>query len=241
MNKESLKNFIQLFDPISVMNLSETELVNTFGKEFAMMKGYSQNNPHHCYDLLEHTVKTVCKIDLEGLNSDESFELKVAALYHDIGKPIVASEKNGRTVFYNHPHESRIIASRLLQSLSIGEASLSRILFYIEHHDDFISFKLMSEMKDCNNPFIKPITIKTVNRKILDTQEKATKDGNYIPTVRDYELLMRLCIADAMAQNAVVCQNGAIIDSMESKLSRLTKIKECILSIENNDIEKIQL
>lgn len=241
MNKEDLNKLVRSFDPISIMSLSETELINFFGKEFALMQGYSQNNPHHCYDLLEHTVKTVSEIDFDGLSPEEAFELKVAALYHDIGKPVVAFEKNGRTVFYNHAAESKRIAHKLLQSLDIDKSSLMRILFYIEHHDDFISFKSKIEMKEDKNPFIKPITIKTVYLKIQGVQKKAVIDGDYVPSIKDYELLIRLCMADARAQNSVVYQDNVVIDSLELKLSRLTKIKKCILSIENAENERCDL
>lgn len=241
MKKEDLKKSVQCFDPVSVLSLSKAELINSFGEEFALMQGYSQNNPHHCFDLLEHTVKTVSETDCVGLNPEDAFELKVAALYHDIGKPKVAFEKNGRTVFYHHAIESKRIAYRLLQSLDMDKAALNRILFYIEHHDDFISFKLKTEIKDERNPFIKPITIKAVYLKIQNVQKKAAKDGDYVPSIRDYELLMRLCMADVKAQKAVVYQNGVVIDSLELKLSRLTKIRECILAIKNAENEGCDL
>ena len=41
--------------------LSKTpeELEKEFGTEVSRMVGFAQNNSHHCYDLWEHTLRTV--------------------------------------------------------------------------------------------------------------------------------------------------------------------------------------
>ena len=214
-----------------LMNLSKNKLEELLGKEFALMKGYSQNNPHHCYDLLEHTIKTAEAIDCRGLTETETQELLIAALFHDIGKPVVAFGKNGHTVFYNHAVKSREIAEQELSKHNLGECSLERILFYIEHHDDFISFKLKSTIKGKKNPFVIPITLESVYGKIIDIQESCSRNGTYAPTVYDYILLMRLCIADAKAQSLKVFQDGILIDSLEQKLARLNTIVSHIKAI----------
>ena len=121
-------------------DLSFDQLGCVLGNAFAKAKAFPQNNPHHCYDLLNHTIKTVEFLNCDNLNETESYELRIAALYHDVGKPAVAFEKDGRTVFYNHAVKSRELAQSELVKHELGECSLDRILFYIEHHDDFISF-----------------------------------------------------------------------------------------------------
>lgn len=69
-----------------------------------------------------------------------------------------------------------------------------------------------------------PITIESVYDKISSTQEFCRKNSLYVPTIDDYLLLMRLCIADAKAQSKVVIQDGVLIDSLEQKLARLNAI-----------------
>ena len=224
MMQEGLVQWVRFCNFSELLNLSGDRLEQLLGKDFAAMKGYSQNNPHHCYDLLEHTIRTVEVLDCSGLNEVEAVELTIAALFHDIGKPFVALQKNGRTVFYNHAVKSGEVAEKELEKQDLGECSLGRIRFYIEHHDDFISFKLKSEIKNNKNPFIVPITSENVSRKILDTQENCRKHGRYTPTVNDYALLMRLCIADAKAQNLQVMQKGVLTDSLAQKLARLNAI-----------------
>lgn len=237
MGEETLVQLVQSFDFSKLLNLSKEKLEALLGKDFAMMQGYSQNNPHHCYDLLEHTLRTVAALNCDDLSESESIELKIAALYHDIGKPAVAFEKNGRTVFYNHAIKSRKIAETQLGKHNLEEYSLGRILFYIEHHDDFISFKLKADVKDNKNPFVRPITLETVYKKILETQEDCRNRACYVPMIRDYLRLMRLCIADAKAQNSKVVQDGLLIDSFERKLARLNAISEHIRVIETAETQ----
>jgi hypothetical protein len=217
---------INMLDKSNMLDLSKKELECMFGTDFAVMKGYSQNNPHRCYDLLEHTLRTFEAIDCAELTKDEIIELKIAALYHDVGKPCVAFEKKGKTVFYNHAIESRRIADKELQKFDLSDEAISRILFYIEYHDTFISFKCPDETRDKNNSYIIPIENKTVNSKIISIQQECAIKGSYLPTYKDFLLLLRLCLADVNSQSNKVFQGGVLIDSREMKIKRLNTIKK---------------
>ena len=228
MSLREIEKLTQDKDCLYLLEKDREELEFLFGKDFAMMKGYSQNNPHHCYDLLEHTIRTVAAIDCDGLSENEAGELKIAALYHDVGKPKVAFEKNGKTVFYNHAAESRKIAEEVLQNFNLEEDALNRILFYIEYHDAFISFKFSSEIKDKSNPFIIPIEKETISNKIISIQKECAEKNHYIPTHRDFLLLVKLSMADAEAQSNEVFQNGVLIDSRTKKAERMKLIRSFI-------------
>lgn len=224
MNLKELKYFLEA--PEKLLSMDKEELKHIFGSDFATMQGYLQNNPHHCYDLLEHTIKTVEAIDCAELSKDEIIELKIAALYHDIGKPMVAFEKKGKTVFYNHAVESRRIAEKEFENSGLDDNIINRILFFIEYHDTFISFKCVDEIKDKKNKFITPIQKKTVKSKIISIQNACKVKGAYIPTTKDIVFLLRLSLADIEAQCNEVFQNGTLIDSKENKIKRLKTIKK---------------
>lgn len=228
MSNNGLFQLIYTNKILEIMNWSREKLEIHFGRDFSMMKGYSQNNPHHCYDLLKHTIKTVESIDCTGMSKDEISELKIAALYHDVGKPIVAFDKNGKTVFYNHAIESRRIAEKEFKNLSLDDNVINRILFFIEYHDAFISFKSPDEIRDKNNKFITAIEKNTVERKIVSIQNDCKVNGSYVPTKKDFVFLLRLCLADAEAQSIYVFQNGILIDSKNKKIKRYKTIKKYI-------------
>lgn len=222
---------VLLEQSIVIMSLNNEGLKGMFGQDFANMRGYSQNNPHHCYNLLTHTIQTVIGLD-KFCNDVELLPLlRVAALFHDIGKPCVAQEKNGRSVFYGHAAKSEEIAEPLLNQIGYSRAEIDRILFYIAHHDDFISFKLRDEMPDKPNPYIKEINKKNVEHQIKGTIRKCKELGIYVPSKYDYLNLMDLCCADASAQSEHVIMNGKCIDGSAQKILRMQTIKKIIKEI----------
>ena len=64
----------------------------TLSDDVAVMKDYDQHNAYHCYDLRMHTVYTVDYIEREGRTDEEYRMLKIAAFFHDIGKPHTMTE-----------------------------------------------------------------------------------------------------------------------------------------------------
>lgn len=132
MTKDGLIHWVQTLNIAELLNYSKEDVDALLGKDFAVMRGYSQNNPHHCFDLLEHTVKTAEALDCNGISEIEVLKLRIAAMFHDVGKPLVASDKNGRTVFYHHAVKSREIAEEEPCRYDLERCALDRILFYIE-------------------------------------------------------------------------------------------------------------
>ena len=148
-------------------NKSKEELENEFGTEVARMKDFDQKNPHHCYDLLGHTLHTVDGIKRDGLTPEQYKELRISAFLHDIGKPVVAKmhpKIKGQQVFYGHAEKSAEIAGKMLRELGYTSEQVDRMAFYIGHHDDFISYKSNEQISPelANNEYIRGITPETV-------------------------------------------------------------------------------
>ena len=236
ITKDELTSLMENINGISSKNLED--LYEKLGSDFANMKGFDQNNPHHCYDLLTHTLQTVAGLDRFCDNAEALPMLRVAALFHDIGKPCVVQEKNGRSVFYGHAAKSAEISASLLTQIGYSQDEVSLVLFYIAHHDDFISFKLKDEMQDKPNPYIKEINKNNVASQIISTIRKCRASGSYIPSKRDYLNLMDLCCADASAQSEHVVMNGVCVDGSKHKIKRMKAIKKIIeeLSVDKGDI-----
>lgn len=150
-----------------ISSMSKEELEKRFGKEVARMKDFDQKNPHHCYDLLGHTLHTVDSIKREGLTPEQFKELRISAFLHDIGKPEVARmhpKIKGQQVFYGHAQKSSEISARMLKQLGYDEESIKRMTFYIGHHDDFISYKSNEQITPdvANHEYIRGITPESV-------------------------------------------------------------------------------
>ena len=209
-----------LIQPLQFWSMkSKNEVRALLGEEVAQMVDYDQRNPHHCYDLFLHTLHTV---QFVGCNSPTP--LLVAAFFHDIGKPYVAQEKQGRLVFYGHAQKSSEIARPLLRSLGYTRLQTDHICFYISHHDDFISWVLPAESYDHENPYLIEITVDNVATHI----RKVAAGNESLPNIESYELwsdLLLLCQADASAQTEFVYRDGALVDSREHKLKKVDAIR----------------
>lgn len=136
------------------------------------MVGFAQNNSHHCYDLWEHILRTVEGIKPEGLTDEQFKKLRVAAFFHDIGKPDVATfnPKTGQQVFYGHAQHSVDVAKTVLEGLGYDQEEIEQLDFYIGHHDDFISYKTTLQPFMQNHEFIREINAVTVAEKVIENK-----------------------------------------------------------------------
>ena len=97
--------------------------------EILPMVGFDQRNPHHCYDVWEHTLHALDAIRPEPL-------LRWAMLFHDMGKPeCFALDRRGVGHFMGHGVVSRRIADGVMNRLRFGHAAKERIGELVEWHD----------------------------------------------------------------------------------------------------------
>jgi poly(A) polymerase len=92
--------------------LRDTGLLAEFAPELEIMHQVTQNI-YHVYDVWTHTLKT-----LEALPEDSDLALRLAALFHDIGKPATRTvDDQGQAHFYTHQavgaHMTKEVLTRL--------------------------------------------------------------------------------------------------------------------------------
>lgn len=212
-----------LINPLPFWSLKTKDEVSVLiGETTAVMVSFDQQNPHHCYDLFLHSLHTVA-----GIKETAPALLRVAAFFHDIGKPLVAMEKQGRLVFYGHAQKSAKVAYPVLKEMGYSDAEIKEICFYIKHHDDFISWVLPEEEYNRENKYLVPITKKNMQKHIEKFLKKTAVD-DFQPNKQSWENLLELCYADASAQADFVIQNGTIIDTKEHKLKKILDLQKCL-------------
>lgn len=97
--------------------------------ELQPMYKNSHDNPHHCYDIYEHTLIAVESIDPEPT-------LRFAMFLHDCGKPAVKKfDENGVAHFYGHQRISAEISAQILARLKVSNKFRDEILFLVSNHD----------------------------------------------------------------------------------------------------------
>ncbi len=97
--------------------------------EIKDMKGFEQHNFHHIYDVLCHTARVVDAIS-------PAVDLRLAALFHDCGKPDCFSiDEKGVGHFYSHASISARKADEALTRLRCDNATREKVVKLVKIHD----------------------------------------------------------------------------------------------------------
>lgn len=110
------------------------DVLGVFLPEILPSVGFDQHSPYHCYDVWEHTARSVAAIRPDPV-------LRYTMLFHDLGKPeAFFLDEDGRGHFYGHWRQSVQIASAAIQRLRLDNRSRDLILTLVERHDCELSF-----------------------------------------------------------------------------------------------------
>ena len=97
--------------------------------ELRPLVGFDQHNEHHCFDVWNHTVQCV-------LLTPEDPVLRLAALFHDIGKPrCFHLDEHGVGHSYGHARVSADLAREILGRFGLEEERIDRVWLLIDRHD----------------------------------------------------------------------------------------------------------
>ncbi len=108
--------------------LADCGLLFQIYPKLADMVGFDQCNPHHKYDLFQHTLKVV-----EGVPA--TLELRWAALLHDVGKlDTMTVGADGVGHFYGHQQQSVVWAKRILKHFKASKALTDSVVNLVDYH-----------------------------------------------------------------------------------------------------------
>ncbi len=110
-----------------IMALHDTKLLQYIIPELEQGVGIEQSR-HHIYTVFEHGV-----LSLKHCPNKE-WQVRFAALIHDIGKPKTKKIINGIATFYNHEYVGARMANRLCRSLKFSTEDTERIVNLVRHH-----------------------------------------------------------------------------------------------------------
>lgn len=109
--------------------LQYSDLIAEFIPEIKPMVGFDQCTPWHKYDVFEHTARAV-----ELAPHDTT--LRLAAFFHDIGKPHVCRESMGRRMFRGHQEKSFEIVNDVMKRMRFDSKTIKDVGAVVKHHDD---------------------------------------------------------------------------------------------------------
>ena len=101
------------------------EMIPSLGAEI----GYDQGSKYHNSTLYEHTARAV-----EA--APPTVEMRLAMLFHDIGKPACRTEdENGECHYYGHGEVSAHMTDEILRLLKCDNALRERVVEIVRYHD----------------------------------------------------------------------------------------------------------
>lgn len=97
--------------------------------ELEPMFDFDQRSPYHNRDVWHHTLSAMDYIDGDP-------ELRLAMLFHDIAKPVVAEyDDTGRGHFMGHSEKSMKIAIDILKRMKFPRVLINKVSTLIRYHD----------------------------------------------------------------------------------------------------------
>lgn len=107
----------------------ETGISSVILPEFDLCMMTEQNNPHHCYSVGEHTLKSV-----QAVKPDKV--LRLSMLFHDIGKPRTkTTDEGGIDHFHGHAAVSEEIAKNVMRRLKFDNDTIYKVSKLVYYHD----------------------------------------------------------------------------------------------------------
>lgn len=118
----------------------ETGITRVVLPEWDRMMVQSQDNPHHCYTVGMHTLKSIEALhgfeEYATLDKKDRTVLNMAMLLHDVAKPLCASKgDDGVEHFYGHQAKSAEMAREVLRRLKFDNDTMKAVQHLILHHD----------------------------------------------------------------------------------------------------------
>ena len=108
----------------------ETGLTSVFFPEFDVMMDTPQQNPHHSYNVGEHTI-----VSLQEVPADKV--LRLTMLLHDVAKPVCrTTDEKGIDHFYGHQDKGSEMARAILRRLKFDNDTTDRVCRLVRWHDD---------------------------------------------------------------------------------------------------------
>ncbi len=109
-----------------IRRLFDLKLIENLIPELIKLKGFQQNK-YHYLDVLDHTLVVLD-------NCENNLILRLAAIFHDIAKPVVATQDQFGVHFYGHNKKSALMADVILRRLRFPLGLINRVKQLVINH-----------------------------------------------------------------------------------------------------------
>lgn len=174
--------------------LEETSLLENIIPELKEGIGCAQNK-HHVYTVFEHNVKA-----LEyAVKKNYSLEIRLASLFHDIGKPRSKRGKGQDATFHGHEVVGARMAARILDRLCFSKEISEKVVHLIRFHMFYYNVGDVSESGV--RRFLRRVGPENVDDLMM--VREADRIGSRVPKAFPYKLRHLKFMIDKVKQDPV--------------------------------------
>lgn len=154
-------------NPNFIEKLYEYKLLDCIIPEYSLCFECEQNNPNHIYNVGVHIQNSLMYVE-------KSLSLRLAMLFHDMGKPLCkTTDDNGIDHFYCHAEKSFFLAESILKRLKYDNATIVKVKTLVKFHDAAIDNlkqvrKILSKIGEEN--FIDLLKVKEADIRAQNNQ-----------------------------------------------------------------------
>ncbi|MEX2411437.1 MAG: HD domain-containing protein [Candidatus Paceibacterota bacterium] len=161
-----------------------------------------QQNEHHIYTVWEHNVRAL-KYSAE---KDYSLEVRLASLFHDIGKPKTKEGKGKKATFHNHEIVGANIVKKILKRLKFPKDTIKKVTHLVRCHMFYYNVGEVSEAGV--RRFLKKVGPENVDNLIK--VREADRIGSGVPKAVPYKLRHLLFMIEKVKRDPISTSKLAI-------------------------------
>ena len=126
--RDELMKILLSVHPAKIRDLSRLGLMKYIIPELELGIGFEQQNRHHDKTVYDHTI-----VVIENTPPDPA--LRLAALFHDIGKPVSFSmDKHGEGHFYGHQMVGEKMTRVIMVLLKFVRSTIHKVCILVRYH-----------------------------------------------------------------------------------------------------------
>jgi tRNA nucleotidyltransferase (CCA-adding enzyme) len=174
--------------------LRELGLLNFIIPELVEGYGVGQNK-HHIYTVWEHNLLS---LDY-AVKQKWSFEIRLASLLHDVGKPRVKKGEGKDSTFYGHEVVGARLAKQILFRLKFPQKTIEKIVTLVRYH---LFYYNVGEVTEASiRRLVKNVGPESVE-ELLQVR-MADRIGSGVPKAEPYKLRHLRYLIDKVSQNPI--------------------------------------
>ncbi|MFA4998492.1 MAG: HD domain-containing protein [Candidatus Paceibacterota bacterium] len=152
-------------------------------------------NKHHIYECYDHYLRSLDYAAKKGFNQD----VRLAALFHDIGKPRAKSGEGENSTFYNHEMIGAKMVNQILDHLKFSKKQNEKITKLVRCHLFYYNPEEVGESS------VRRLVVKAgpENMEELLQVRMADRIGSGVPKAEPYKLRHLKYIIEKVAQDPI--------------------------------------